>query len=264
MAVAAGSGEGVQAKLKRHGSRFRSDGEYVYVNPVRTGFIRMHIREAVESRYSCRAFLPDPVPEKIVREILQSAARAPSGGNLQPWLVHAVAGKRLEALKALIRPRLNELPLAEGSEYQVYPAPLKEPYKSRRFMVGELLYESISIPREDRPGRYRQFARNFEFFGAPVGLFFSLDRTMGPPQWQDLGMHIQNVLLLARGYGLHTCAQEAWTFWHKTVSGFLELPPEIMLFCGVALGYADEAAPINQWRSPRADVTEFASFQGFD
>lgn len=224
----------------------------------------MHIREAVESRYSCRAFLPTPVPEKIVREILQSAARAPSGGNLQPWIAHALAGKRLEELKALIRPRLNELPLAEGGEYQVYPAPLKEPYKSRRFKVGELLYQSIDIPREDRPGRYRQFARNFEFFGAPVGIFFSLDRTMGPPQWQDLGMHIQNVLLLARGYGLHTCAQEAWTYWHKTVSRFLELPLELMLFCGVALGYADEAAPINQWRSPRADVTEFARFDGFE
>jgi nitroreductase len=224
----------------------------------------MHIREAVESRYSCRAFLKNPVPEKVVREILQSAARAPSGGNLQPWVVHALAGKRLEELKALIRPRLNELPLAEGGEYQVYPSPLKEPYKERRFKVGELLYQSINIPREDRPGRYKQFARNFEFFGAPVGIFFSLDRTMGPPQWQDLGMHIQNVLLLARGYGLHTCAQEAWTYWHKTVSRFLELPPELMLFCGVALGYADEAAPINQWRSPRADVSDFARFDGFE
>ena len=97
----------------------------------------MHIREAVESRYSCRAFLPKPVPEKIVREILTSASRAPSGGNLQPWIVHVLADKRLEELKALIRPRLNELPLAEGSEYEVYPAPLKQPYKERRFKVGE-------------------------------------------------------------------------------------------------------------------------------
>lgn len=224
----------------------------------------MHVCEAVESRYSCRAFRPDPVPEKIVREILQSAARAPSGGNLQPWVVHAVAGARLEALKAELRPRMNTLPLAEGGEYQVYPTPLKSPYKERRFKVGELLYESISIPREDRPGRYRQFARNFEFFGAPVGIFFSLDRTMGPPQWSDLGMHVQSVMLLARGYGLHTCAQEAWTFWHKTLSRFLDLPPELMLFCGMALGYADETAPINRWRTPREPVDEFASFQGFE
>lgn len=224
----------------------------------------MHVREAVESRYSCRAFLPTPVPEKTVREILQSAARAPSGGNLQPWIVHALAGKRLEALKNELRPRFDELPFAEGAEYGVYPSPLKQPYKDRRFKVGELLYNSINIAREDRPGRYRQFARNFEFFGAPVGIFFSLDRTMGPPQWSDLGMHVQNVMLLARGYGLHSCAQEAWTYWHKTVSRFLELPPELMLFCGVALGYADEAAPINQWRSPREDVTGFAAFQGFE
>jgi nitroreductase len=224
----------------------------------------MHVREAVESRYSCRAFLPAPVPEKIVREILQSAARAPSGGNLQPWVVHALAGKRLEELKSLIRPRLGELPFAESAEYQVYPSPLKEPYKDRRFKVGEMLYDSIKIAREDRPGRYKQFARNFEFFGAPVGIFFSLDRSMGPPQWSDLGMHVQNVLVLARAYGLHTCAQEAWTYWHKTVSRFLELPPELMLFCGVALGYADEQAPINKWRSPRDDVSAFASFQGFE
>jgi nitroreductase len=222
------------------------------------------VREAIESRYSCRAFLPTPVPEQTVREILQSAARAPSGGNLQPWIVHAIAGKRLEELKSVIRPRLNELPLAEGSEYEVYPTPLKQPYKERRFKVGELLYNSIGIPREDRPARYKQFARNFEFFGAPVGIFFSLDRTMGPPQWSDLGMHVQNVLVLARAHGLHTCAQEAWTFWHKTITHFLELPPELMLFCGVALGYADETAPINGWRSPREDVNVFASFQGFD
>jgi nitroreductase len=224
----------------------------------------MHVREAVESRYSCRAFKPDPVPETIVREILASAARAPSGGNLQPWVVHAVAGERLETLKAEFRSRKSELPFAEGAEYDVYPKGLKQPFTARRFEVGELLYQSINVPREDKAGRYRQFARNFEFFGAPVGIFFSLDRTMGPPQWSDLGMHVQSVMLLARGYGLHSCAQEAWTYWHKTLSRFLDLPPELMLFCGMALGYADETAPINQWRSPRVAVDEFATFQGFE
>jgi nitroreductase len=119
------------------------------------------------------------------------------------------------------------------------------------------------VAREDRPARYRQYARNFEFFGAPVGLFFAVDRSMGPPQWSDLGMYIQTVMVLARVHGLHTCAQEAWTFWHGTVGSFLSLPSKHMLFCGMALGYADPDAAINSWRSPREPVGGFATFRGF-
>jgi nitroreductase len=223
----------------------------------------MDVRDAVASRYSCRAFLPTPVPLATVRDILDRAARAPSGGNLQPWLVHALAGERLEAVRALIRPRFNELPRGEGAEYPVYPAPLKEPYYARRSQVGAALYHALGIPREDKPARYRQYARNFEFFSAPVGLFFLIDRTMGPPQWCDLGMYIQTVMLLARAYGLDTCAQEAWTHWHKTVPAFLNLSPDYLLFCGMALGYADPEAAINRWRAPREGVESFAVFDGF-
>lgn len=223
----------------------------------------MDVREAVATRYSCRAFLPTPVPLATVREILEGAARAPSGGNLQPWLVHALAGERLEALKATVRARPELLPRGEGAEYDIYPRELKEPYRTRRFQVGELLYRAIGVPREDRPGRIRQYARNFEFFGAPVGLFFSIDRTMGPPQWSDLGGYIQSVMVLARAHGLHTCGQEAWTHWHRTLGEVLALPPDYMLFCGMALGYADEDAPINRWRAPREPLDAFASFQGF-
>jgi nitroreductase len=224
----------------------------------------MHVRDAVASRFSCRAFLPTPAPLATVRGIVERASRAPSGGNLQPWRVHALAGAALEGLKAQIRPLAPANPRGEGNEYQVYPDPLKEPYYSRRHDVGAQLYAAIKIPREDRPARYRQFARNFELFGAPAGLFFSIDRTMGPPQWADLGMFVQTVMLLARADGLHTCAIEAWTSWHKTVTAYLALPPELMLFCGMALGYADPDAPINRWRSPREDVDGFADFIGFD
>jgi nitroreductase len=223
----------------------------------------MHVRQAIASRFSCRAFLPAPVPFATVRDILDRAARAPSGGNLQPWRVHALAGAPLEDLKARIRPFAPTNPRGEGAGYQIYPDPLKEPYYSRRGDVGALLYRAIGIAHEDRPARYRQYARNFEFFGAPVGLFFSIDRSMGPPQWSDLGMFVQTVMLLARGEGLHTCGIEAWTHWHKAVSAVLALPEEHMLFCGVALGYADPAAPINNWRSPRADLDSFATFCGF-
>ena len=225
----------------------------------------MDVRDAIATRYSCRAFLPTPVAKNIVREILECAARAPSGGNLQPWLVHALAGERLEALKAQLRPRFaKELPRGEGAEYQVYPPDLKQPYYTRRSRVGEQLYASIGVPREDKAARYRQFGRNYVCYDAPVGLFVSMDRTMGAPQWSDVGGFIQNIMLLARAYGLHTCAQEAWTSWHKTVSAFINLPSEHMLFCGIALGHADENAPINRWRAEREPIEVFATFEGFN
>jgi len=224
----------------------------------------MDVRDAVGTRYSCRAFLPTPVPQSVVRDILDNAARAPSGGNVQAWQVEVLTGAPLAELKARVAAHPELLPRGEGAEYQIYPSPLKEPFHARRFEVGELLYRSIGVAREDRPGRIRQYARNFEFFSAPVALLFFIDRTMGPPQWSDLGGFIQTVMLLARGHGLHTCGQEAWTHWHKTIYAFLETPPELMLFCGLALGHADDAAPINKWRAPREGAGGFATFRGFN
>jgi nitroreductase len=223
----------------------------------------MDVREALASRYSCRAFLPTPVPLSLVRDILDRARRVPSGGNLQPWRVHALSGAPLEQLKAHIRARFAELPRAEGEEYPIYPHPMKEPYRGRNFETGAALYRSLGIPREDRPARIRQYARNFEFFAAPVGLFFSIDRSLGPPQWSDLGMYILAVMLLAREHGLDSCAQESWTIWHKTLSAFLPLPPDYIVFCGLALGHGDPAAPVNQWRTSREPLDSFAEFNGF-
>jgi nitroreductase len=224
----------------------------------------MDVREAVASRYSCRAFLPKPVPKKIVREIVELAARAPSAGNMQPWRVYALAGERIEALKALLAPRMAaELPKGEGTDYTIYPHPLTEPYHARRFTVGELLYQAIGIPREDKAARYRQFANNYLFFGAPVALFFAREKAHGPAQWADIGGYLQTVCLLARDHGLHTCPQQAWVSFHKTVRSFLDLPDNLMVYSGMALGYADEAAPINRWRAPREPVDSFATFSGF-
>lgn len=224
----------------------------------------MDVFDAVASRYSCRAFLPTPVPEQTVRDIVARASRAPSAGNMQPWRVYAIAGARVEALKALLAPRMNELPKGEGGDYRIYPDLMDEPYRARRVRVGELLYESIGVPRADKPARYRQYARNFEFFGAPVGLFFAVERTHGVAQWADIGGFLQTVMLLARGYGLHTCPQQAWVSWHRTMRSFLELPDNLMIFSGMSLGYADESAAINSWRSPRAPLDAFASFDGFE
>ena len=223
----------------------------------------MHVRDAIASRYSCRSFLQTPVPEKTVRDIVERAAQAPSAGNIQPWRVDAIAGARLEALKALMRPRMNELPKGEGTEYPIYPPDLQPPYSDRRFAVGEMLYRSINVPRADKAARYRQYARNFEFFGAPVGLFVSVERSFVLGQWIDLGSYIQNVMLLARDHGLHTCPQEAWASFSRTVANFLDLPASMMLFCGIALGHADEQAAINSWRAPRVKLEEFTTFSGF-
>lgn len=224
----------------------------------------MNVSEAVESRFSCRAFLPTRVPAATVRSLLERAGRAPSGGNLQPWRVYALAGAKLEQLKASVRARPELLPRGEGAEYDIYPRNLHDPYEMRRRQVGAALYQSIGVSRDDRPGRYRQYARNFEFYGAPVALLLFIDRSMGPPQWSDLGGFIQTVMLLAREQGLHSCGLEAWTHWHKTVYALLTLPPEYMLFCGLALGFADLDAPINRWRAPREPLSTYVSFSGFD
>ena len=222
----------------------------------------MNISTAVASRFSCRAFLDRPVPMATVRQILDNAKQAPSGGNLQPWFVDVLTGQALADFLAVIRGKLPAHPMGEGAEYDVYPPNLHEPYRSRRFKCGEDLYATINIAREDRPARLRQYARNFEFFGAPVALFFSLDRRMGADQWADVGMFMQNVMLLALEHGLDTCPQEAWAAWHKTVGEFIGMPAQRMLFCGMALGYRDPAAPINALRTERAPLREFAVFHG--
>ena len=225
----------------------------------------MDVLEAVSSRYSCRAFLPTPVPEKIVRDIVERAARAPSAGNMQPWRIYAIAGKRVEELKALLAPRMaTELPKGEGADYTIYPEPLSEPYRTRRFAVGELLYRSINVSRDDKPARYRQYSRNYEFFGAPVAIFFAREKVHGPAQWADIGGYLQTVALLARGFGLHTCPQQAWVSFHRTVRTFLRLPENLMIYSGMAVGYEDAAASINSWRSPREPLHAYATFDGFE
>jgi len=221
----------------------------------------VNVAEAIDSRTSCRAFESTPVPEATVRTILDAARRSPSGGNLQPWHIYALAGDPLAELLAIVRRKLPAEPRGEGSEYDIYPPDLWDPYRSRRYKCGEDLYTTIGVVREDKLGRLRQFARNYQFFGAPVGLFFCIDRRLGPPQWSDLGMYMQSVMLLAREHGLHTCAQEAWSIWYRTVSEFLRVPPELMLFSGMALGYRDESAPINRLHTDRAPLEELATLR---
>lgn len=222
----------------------------------------MDLVEAINTRRSVRGFLDRPVPADTIRRVLTIASRAPSGGNVQPWQIQVVAGEPLAQLKATMARKVQELPGGEGSEYDIYPKELVSPYRDYRFKVGEDLYAQLGIPREDKAARLRQFARNYQFFGAPMALFCSLDRRMGPPQWSDCGMFLQTVMLLLRAEGLDSCPQEAWSTYPKTVGAFLELPPEQMLFCGMAIGYADPDAPANRLRTERAPLEVFAKFRG--
>ena len=207
---------------------------------------------------SVRAFLPKPVDGAVVREILDGAKGAPSGGNLQPWRVFALAGAPLAEFKALVA----RTPL-EAPEYDVYPAHLWEPFRTRRFVCGEDLYAAIDIPREDRPARLAQLARNSGFFGATVGIFFCLDRKLGPPQWADLGMYMQTVMLLAVARGLDTCAQEFWARYPQTVARFVGLPDDQMVFSGMAMGWRDPSHPINHWRTRRDPLDVWCEMRGF-
>ncbi len=218
----------------------------------------MDVFEAVARRMSVRAFKPDPVPGEVVRELIEAAHQAPSGGNLQPWHVYALAGEPLRDLSERIVGK------REKPAYEVYPASLWDPYRSRRFACGEDLYASIGIAREDKAGRLTQFANNGRLFGAPVGLFFCIDRRMGPPQWSDVGMYMQTFMLLAVARGLDTCAQEFWSAFPDTVADVLGLPEDLMIFSGMALGYRDDDHPINNWRTTRAPFEEYASMRGFE
>ena len=222
---------------------------------------RNSVTEAILSRKSVRAFLPGPVCRALIEEMLELASRAPSGGNLQPWRVDVLSGEPLAGLKAEAQSALSSA--RAEMEIVVYPSPLPEPYRTLRRASGEALYAAVGIPREDRAARLAQFARNFEAFGAPVLLLFSIDRIFDRPQWAHLGMFAQNLMLLAEERGLATCPQEAWAAVHDVVARHIELPGERVLYCGMALGYPDPQAPINSLRTERAPVEAFARFRGF-
>lgn len=218
------------------------------------------VRDAVLSRLSVRAFLPDTVAIELLAQVLQDAARAPSGGNLQPWQIDVLAGERLAAFKALMHTRLAPGAEPEAPAYDIYPPALPAPWRDRRFRVGEDMYARLGIPREDKTTRRRWFANNYAFFGAPLALMCSVDRIMGPPQWADLGMFLQTVMLLLRERGLDSCAQECWAFYPQTVARFLDWPDSRMLFCGMAIGRRDPDHPVNALVSERAPLSEWVRF----
>lgn len=221
------------------------------------------VSAAINSRFSCRAFLDKPVSEEDVKYIVETATRAPSGGNLQPWHIYVVQGEARQKLVDEVAEKAMANPTGEGGDYLIYPPKLKSPYSDRRFDVGERMYETMGVSRDDKAARFAWLASNFTFFNAPVGMFFALDKQMQEGQWSDMGMLIQTMSLLARERGLHSCPQEAWSLWTPTIKKFFNMPDEMVFFCGMALGYADPDAPVNTLQSPRAPMDEVVTYLGF-
>ncbi|MGE0828551.1 MAG: nitroreductase [Hyphomonadaceae bacterium] len=223
----------------------------------------LSVSDAIRQRTSIRVYKPDPVPEAVIRDILDVARYAPSGGNVQPWKVIAVAGAARQAVIDAARNAADISGEGEVGDRPIYPANLWEPHRTWRFKVGEDMYKLLGIPREDKGARLRQLAKNGEFFGAPVGLFFIIDERMGHGQWAHLGMFMQSVALAAQERGVSSCMQEYWARSRQTLKKHFGLGETEMIYCGMALGYADVSAPVNSLRSDRAAVDEFAQFKGF-
>jgi nitroreductase len=219
----------------------------------------MNVSDAVDSRISVRAFLPDEVPRDLLERALRQAGRAASGGNVQPWRVTALQGAPLVAFKALIETRIASGP-PDATEYPIYPDALQEPYRSRRFGVGEAMYATMGIARADKPARLDWLTNNMRFFGAPAAIFVHVDRRMGAAQWSDLGQYLATLMLLLREAGYDSCAQEAWATQHETVDAYLGANPGDMLFCGMAIGKRDPAHPVNALRADRAPQDEWLRF----
>ena len=219
----------------------------------------MKVSKALEARRSIRAFTNQAVANDLLESVFTRAARAPSGGNVQPWKIVILNGEKLAGFKSIMERRMSgeRHPEGESPEYEVYPPKLKEPYRTARFEVGEQMYGLLNIPREDRAQRLKWFANNYQFFDAPAAAFCFFDRVMGPPQWSDVGMFLQSAMLLFQEEGIDTCAQECWCNYPKTVSEYCEVPEEWMLFCGMAIGYGDKKHPVNQLKTTRLPADEW-------
>lgn len=214
----------------------------------------MNVYEAVLSRRAVRGFTDQQVPREVLERVLSAAAWAPSSSNLQPWHAYLLTGGPLAELKKRAGERVAAGDPGDEREYEWYPSPLKSPYRERRSAMGERRYGALGIARDDREARQRARAENWQCFGAPAALFCYIDRDTGAAQWADVGMYLQTVMLLLREEGLHSCAQVAWSTYHGTVAQVLSPPNELVLFCGMSIGFED--VTVNFARLGRAPLDE--------
>ena len=216
----------------------------------------MKVSDAVIQRKSVRSFLEKAVPNSVIKDLLTKSSRAASGGNLQPWKIFVINNSAMTNFLEFQRNWTEP----EVPAYDIYPPKLKEPYRTSRYELGEQMYELLGIERDDKAARLEQVMENFRFFGAPCAFFCFIDRDMGSSQWSDLGMFLQTFMLLAKEAGLDTCAQEAWSIKHDSVSEFVKADESDILFCGMAIGYRDDTALVNSLESERRPLKEWAKF----
>ena len=216
----------------------------------------MKVSEAILNRKSIRAFTDQAVQNSLIKELLSMSSRSPSGGNLQPWKIFVINN---ESMSKFLEFQVTWT-APESPAYEIYPSKLKEPYRTSRYELGEEMYHLLGIDRDNKEGRINQVMKNFKFFGAPAALFCFVDRQMGPPQWSDLGMFLQTFMLLAKEAGLDTCAQEAWSMKHDSVSKFLQSDDEDILFCGMCIGKKNGNAEVNSLNSERRPLDTWATF----
>lgn len=218
----------------------------------------MDIYEAVRSRRAVRGFTSEPVPTNVLERVLDAARWAPSGSNIQPWRIYVVTGAPLARLKKVAVARVVAGESWDEREFEMYPRMLKSPYGERRRAFGVERYSALGIAREDWEARQRAAIGNWDCFGAPAALFCYIDRDMGQPQWSDLGMYLQTVMLLLRAEGLHSCPQMAWSQVRETVAEIVSPAAESVLFCGMSIGYVDpEVSYIRTGRAPMGETVTF-------
>jgi len=223
----------------------------------------MDVSTAVHQRISTRAYLDKPISEAEVREWLTAGQRSPSGGNLQPWRVIALASEAKDAVAQMAMEKLMANPKGETTDYPIYPENLWNPHEERRQTIGKQMFETLGIAKDDRAARMAWFAGNFRFFDAPLAIFIAIDTRMGHGQWAHCGMYLQTLALLAEERGWGTCMQECWGMLRPSLKSHFELGETEMIWCGMAVGYPDKAAVVNGLRAERADIEDVATLKGF-
>lgn len=217
------------------------------------------VTDAMKSRITVRDFLDTPVDADVLKGIFETARRAPSGGNLQPWNVHVLTGEPLNNFRNEVIGKLMKGE-SEKDTFPPYPSPLWEPLRTWRYKLGEDMYNLLDIPKDDKMARLRQVGKNFLFFGAPVGILITGDKRLEVPQYYDIGIYLQSLMLLAREAGLHTAPQGAWRAFPDTVKAHINHPDEQHILVGMSLGYANPEAPVNELYADRAELDELVTF----
>ena len=219
----------------------------------------MNIKEAIEKRFSVRAYTKEVPDIETIKAILKTAGTAPSGGNIQPWKVYVLSENAKNELSKKTLYNFDN-GVQEDIEYDIYPKPLADEYKKRRYECGADMYNALAIGKDDLDSRFKQIRENYNFFGAPLGMIITIDKSFGKNGWGHVGMFLENLWLSAIDYGLGICLQESWSIYPKTVKEVTKHPDNEIVWCGVAVGYEDSSNPINQYRTKREDLDSFVKF----